>query len=76
MERRECQDSNERSDRALSTEATLRNEPIEKADSAEPTALGQWIRSTVSSQRSRWTVSIPASKSKALSSASGWRATS
>jgi predicted DNA-binding transcriptional regulator YafY len=36
MERRERQDINERSDRAISTEATLRKEPIEKADSAEP----------------------------------------
>jgi hypothetical protein len=36
MERRERQDIKERSDRALSTEATLSNEPIQKADSAEP----------------------------------------
>jgi len=35
-ERRDRQDIKERSERALNTEATLRNEPMEKADSAEP----------------------------------------
>ena len=35
-ERRARQDIKERSETALNTEATLRNEPMEKADSAEP----------------------------------------